>query len=139
MGCGPTSQTSSEVFQGPLTELQCHLVFQGRPGDGLQPESVQLVPAQSPAAVRDCGQTEPGLSQLCQGETRLLLQAETGRCACFDHWLLPVQAKVTTELSQVLDEEERRWMESLHIEEYQITLATTVIQVHPCYHGYHSE
>ncbi|CAJ1066231.1 tumor necrosis factor alpha-induced protein 2 [Xyrichtys novacula] len=39
-----------------------------------------------------------------------------------------VRAKVTTELSQVLDEEERRWMETLHIEEYQITLATTVTQ-----------
>ncbi|XP_068174129.1 tumor necrosis factor alpha-induced protein 2-like [Antennarius striatus] len=39
-----------------------------------------------------------------------------------------VRAKVTTELSQVLDEEEKRWMESLHIEEYQITLAKTVIQ-----------
>lgn len=41
-----------------------------------------------------------------------------------------MQAKVTTELSQVLDEEEKRWMETLHIEEYQITLAKTVIQVH---------
>lgn len=40
-----------------------------------------------------------------------------------------MQAKVTTELSQVLDEEEKRWMETLHIEEYQITLAKTVIQV----------
>uniref|UniRef100_A0A3B4ZWD9 Tumor necrosis factor alpha-induced protein 2-like n=1 Tax=Stegastes partitus TaxID=144197 RepID=A0A3B4ZWD9_9TELE len=39
-----------------------------------------------------------------------------------------VRAKVTTELSQVLDEEEKRWMEMLHIEEYQITLAKTVIQ-----------
>ncbi|XP_068440981.1 tumor necrosis factor alpha-induced protein 2 [Clinocottus analis] len=39
-----------------------------------------------------------------------------------------VRAKVTTELSQVLDEEERRWMETLHIEEYQIPLAKTVIQ-----------
>lgn len=39
------------------------------------------------------------------------------------------QAKVTTELSQVLDEEEKRWMESLHIEEYQISLAKSVIQV----------
>lgn len=39
-----------------------------------------------------------------------------------------VRAKVITELSQVLDEEERRWMETLHIEEYQITLAKTVIQ-----------
>ena len=51
------------------------------------------------------------------------------RCVCFDPWCLPEQAKVTTELSQVLDEEEKRWMESLHIEEYQITLAQTVIQV----------
>ncbi|XP_060901779.1 tumor necrosis factor alpha-induced protein 2 [Labrus mixtus] len=39
-----------------------------------------------------------------------------------------VRAKVTTELSQVLEEEEKRWMETLHIEEYQITLAKTVIQ-----------
>lgn len=39
-----------------------------------------------------------------------------------------VRAKVTTELSQVLDEEEKRWMETLHIEEYHITLAKTVIQ-----------
>ncbi|XP_033486520.1 exocyst complex component 3-like protein 2 [Epinephelus lanceolatus] len=39
-----------------------------------------------------------------------------------------VRAKVTTELTQVLDEEEKRWMETLHIEEYQITLAKTVIQ-----------
>ncbi|XP_029372876.1 exocyst complex component 3-like [Echeneis naucrates] len=39
-----------------------------------------------------------------------------------------VRAKVTTELSQVLEEEEKRWMETLHIEEYQITLAQTVIQ-----------
>ncbi|KAG7225918.1 hypothetical protein INR49_018519 [Caranx melampygus] len=43
--------------------------------------------------------------------------------------LLPSEtAKVTTELSQVLDEEEKRWLETLHIEEYQITLAKTVIQ-----------
>ncbi|XP_034024131.1 tumor necrosis factor alpha-induced protein 2 isoform X2 [Thalassophryne amazonica] len=39
-----------------------------------------------------------------------------------------VRARVTTELSQVLDEEEKRWMETLHIEEYQITLAKSVIQ-----------
>ncbi|XP_030600350.1 tumor necrosis factor alpha-induced protein 2 [Archocentrus centrarchus] len=39
-----------------------------------------------------------------------------------------VRAKVTTELSQVLEEEEKRWMETLHIEEYQITLAKTVIE-----------
>ncbi|XP_053278123.1 tumor necrosis factor alpha-induced protein 2 [Pleuronectes platessa] len=39
-----------------------------------------------------------------------------------------VRAKVTTELSQVLDEEEKRWMETLHIEEFHITLAKTVMQ-----------
>lgn len=39
-----------------------------------------------------------------------------------------VRAKVTTELSQVLDEEEKRWMETLHIEEYHISLSKTVIQ-----------
>ncbi|KAI5626763.1 tumor necrosis factor alpha-induced protein 2 isoform X2 [Silurus asotus] len=39
-----------------------------------------------------------------------------------------VRGKVTNELSQVLDEEEKRWMETLHIEEYQISLSNTVIQ-----------
>ncbi|XP_056140009.1 exocyst complex component 3-like protein 2 [Lampris incognitus] len=39
-----------------------------------------------------------------------------------------VRTKVTTELSQLLEEEEKRWMETLHVEEYQITLAKTVIQ-----------
>ncbi|XP_036417162.1 tumor necrosis factor alpha-induced protein 2 [Colossoma macropomum] len=39
-----------------------------------------------------------------------------------------VRGKVTNELSQVLEEEEKRWLESLHIEEYQIPLARTVIQ-----------
>ncbi|XP_017550298.1 tumor necrosis factor alpha-induced protein 2 [Pygocentrus nattereri] len=39
-----------------------------------------------------------------------------------------VRGKVTNELSQVLDEEEKRWLETLHIEEYQIPLARTVIQ-----------
>ncbi|XP_061576043.1 tumor necrosis factor alpha-induced protein 2-like [Cololabis saira] len=39
-----------------------------------------------------------------------------------------VRAKVTTELSQVLDEEEKRWMETLHVEETQIHLSKTVIQ-----------
>ncbi|CAL8374696.1 unnamed protein product [Gadus morhua 'NCC'] len=39
-----------------------------------------------------------------------------------------VRANVTTELSQVLEEEEKRWMETLHIEEFHITLANTVIQ-----------
>lgn len=36
---------------------------------------------------------------------------------------------MTTELSQLLEEEENRWMESLQVEEYQISLAKTVIQV----------
>lgn len=39
------------------------------------------------------------------------------------------QDKVTTELIQVLDEEERRWAQTLHIEEYQSNLARSVIQV----------
>lgn len=42
----------------------------------------------------------------------------------------PLQAKVTTELSQLLEEEEKHWTESLQVEEYQISLAKTVIQVH---------
>ncbi|KAK0149015.1 Exocyst complex component 3-like protein 2 [Merluccius polli] len=39
-----------------------------------------------------------------------------------------VKDKVTTELIQVLDEEERRWAQALHIEEYQSNLARSVIQ-----------
>lgn len=39
------------------------------------------------------------------------------------------QDKVTTELVQVLDDEERRWAQTLHIEEYQSNLARSVIQV----------
>ncbi|KAF6714890.1 Exocyst complex component 3-like protein 2 [Oryzias melastigma] len=39
-----------------------------------------------------------------------------------------VRAKVTTELSQLLDDEEKRWTEMLNVEEYQITLSKTVIQ-----------
>uniref|UniRef100_A0A668A5E3 Tumor necrosis factor alpha-induced protein 2-like n=1 Tax=Myripristis murdjan TaxID=586833 RepID=A0A668A5E3_9TELE len=39
-----------------------------------------------------------------------------------------VREKVTTELIQVLDEEERRWAQTLHIEEYQSHLARSVIQ-----------
>ncbi|XP_048837652.1 tumor necrosis factor alpha-induced protein 2 [Brienomyrus brachyistius] len=39
-----------------------------------------------------------------------------------------VRAKVTTELSQVLDEEEKRWTETLNIEEFQSPLARIVIQ-----------
>ncbi|MEQ2271454.1 hypothetical protein XENORESO_004554, partial [Xenotaenia resolanae] len=39
-----------------------------------------------------------------------------------------VRDKVTTELIQVLDEEERRWAQTLYIEEYQSHLARSVIQ-----------
>nr|XP_061797618.1 tumor necrosis factor alpha-induced protein 2-like [Nerophis lumbriciformis] len=39
-----------------------------------------------------------------------------------------VRAKVTTEFTQVLDEEEKRWLEMLHVEEYNITLAKTIMQ-----------
>ncbi|KAG7321929.1 hypothetical protein KOW79_014787 [Hemibagrus wyckioides] len=39
-----------------------------------------------------------------------------------------VRGKVTNELSQVLDEEEKRWTETMHVEEYQIPLANTVIK-----------
>ncbi|KAM3868732.1 exocyst complex component 3-like protein 2 [Diretmus argenteus] len=39
-----------------------------------------------------------------------------------------VGEKVTTELIQVLDEEERRWAQTLHIEEYQSHLARSIIQ-----------
>ncbi|XP_063344328.1 exocyst complex component 3 isoform X2 [Pelmatolapia mariae] len=39
-----------------------------------------------------------------------------------------VRDKVTTELIHVLDEEERRWAQTLHIEEYQSHLACSVIQ-----------
>lgn len=40
------------------------------------------------------------------------------------------QEKVTTELIHVLDDEERRWAQTLHIEEYQSHLARSIIQVH---------
>uniref|UniRef100_A0AAV2K0J7 Exocyst complex component Sec6 n=1 Tax=Knipowitschia caucasica TaxID=637954 RepID=A0AAV2K0J7_KNICA len=39
-----------------------------------------------------------------------------------------VKENVTTELIHILDEEERRWAQTLHIEEYQCQLARTVIQ-----------
>ncbi|XP_076017278.1 exocyst complex component 3-like protein 2 [Genypterus blacodes] len=39
-----------------------------------------------------------------------------------------VMEKVTTELIYVLDDEERRWAQTLHIEEYQSHLARSVIQ-----------
>lgn len=45
-------------------------------------------------------------------------------CVC-----LFVQDKITTELPQVLDDEEKRWVQTLHIEEYQSGLARSVIQV----------
>lgn len=40
------------------------------------------------------------------------------------------QEKVTIELIQILEEEERRWAQTLHIEDYQSNLARSVIQVH---------
>lgn len=39
------------------------------------------------------------------------------------------QGKVTNELSQVLEDEEKRWLDTLNVEEYQLPLARTVIQV----------
>jgi len=45
------------------------------------------------------------------------------------------QGKVTNELSQVLEEEEKKWLDTLNIEEYQIPLARTVIQVSTGPHG----
>ncbi|KAJ8369127.1 hypothetical protein SKAU_G00091550 [Synaphobranchus kaupii] len=39
-----------------------------------------------------------------------------------------VRNKVTNELSQVLDDEEKRWTEMLQVEDYQSSLARTVIQ-----------
>ncbi|XP_075876092.1 exocyst complex component 3-like protein 2 [Nelusetta ayraudi] len=39
-----------------------------------------------------------------------------------------VREKVTVELIQLLDEEERRWAQTLHVEEYQSHLARSVIQ-----------
>ncbi|XP_056266166.1 tumor necrosis factor alpha-induced protein 2 isoform X2 [Pseudoliparis swirei] len=39
-----------------------------------------------------------------------------------------VREKVTIDLIQVLDEEERRWAQTMHIEEYQSHLARSVIQ-----------
>lgn len=39
------------------------------------------------------------------------------------------QEKVTIELIQILEEEERRWAQTLHIEDYQSHLARSVIQV----------
>lgn len=41
---------------------------------------------------------------------------------------------MTVELIQVLEEEERRWAQTLHIEEYQSNLARSIIQVHHCHY-----
>lgn len=66
-------------------------------------------------------------SPFCRSQLSPLLSSETVDRLELD-CLNSVRANVTTELSQVLDEEEKRWLETLHIEEYQITLAKTVIQ-----------
>lgn len=41
---------------------------------------------------------------------------------------------MTNELSQVLDEEEKKWLDTLNVEEYQMPLARTVIQVRTMTH-----
>uniref|UniRef100_A0A8C1NCI8 Exocyst complex component 3-like 2b n=1 Tax=Cyprinus carpio TaxID=7962 RepID=A0A8C1NCI8_CYPCA len=56
-----------------------------------------------------------------------LLPAETVEKLQLD-CLNSVRGKVTNELSQVLDEEEKRWLDTLNVEEYQLPLARTVIQ-----------
>lgn len=45
-------------------------------------------------------------------------------------FLVFFQEKVTIELIQILEEEERRWAQTLHIEDYQSHLARSVIQVY---------
>uniref|UniRef100_A0A672LC15 Tumor necrosis factor alpha-induced protein 2-like n=1 Tax=Sinocyclocheilus grahami TaxID=75366 RepID=A0A672LC15_SINGR len=56
-----------------------------------------------------------------------LLPAETVEKLELD-CLNSVRGKVTNELSQVLEEEEKRWLDTLNVEEYQLPLARTVIQ-----------
>ncbi|KAL0994652.1 hypothetical protein UPYG_G00125360 [Umbra pygmaea] len=56
----------------------------------------------------------------------LLLQETVDRLE--QDCLNTVKEKVSTELTQILDEEERRWAQMLHIEEYQSNLARSVIQ-----------
>ncbi|RXN07959.1 tumor necrosis factor alpha-induced 2-like protein [Labeo rohita] len=56
-----------------------------------------------------------------------LLPAETVEKLELD-CLNSVRGKVTNELSQVLEEEEKRWLDTLNVEEYQMPLARTVIQ-----------
>ncbi|XP_053341627.1 tumor necrosis factor alpha-induced protein 2 [Clarias gariepinus] len=63
----------------------------------------------------DCGTLEP----LLPAEVMDRLEQE-----CLD----TVWDKVTMELSQVLEEEEKRWTQTLHIEEYQSGLARSIIQ-----------
>ncbi|KAK3527464.1 hypothetical protein QTP86_023050, partial [Hemibagrus guttatus] len=63
----------------------------------------------------DCGALEP----LLPAEVMDRLEQE-----CLD----TVWDKVTMELSQVLEDEEKRWMKTLHIEEYQSGLARSIIQ-----------
>ncbi|KAF5889233.1 tumor necrosis factor alpha-induced protein 2-like, partial [Clarias magur] len=63
----------------------------------------------------DCGTLEP----LLPAEVMDRLEQE-----CLD----TVWDKVTMELSQVLEDEEKRWTQTLHIEEYQSGLARSIIQ-----------
>ncbi|KAF4073391.1 hypothetical protein AMELA_G00258150 [Ameiurus melas] len=63
----------------------------------------------------DCGALEP----LLPAEVMDRLEQE-----CLD----TIWDKVTMELSQVLEDEEKRWTQTLHIEEYQSSLARSIIQ-----------
>ncbi|KAI5630367.1 tumor necrosis factor alpha-induced protein 2, partial [Silurus asotus] len=63
----------------------------------------------------DCGSLEP----LLPAEVMDRLEQE-----CLD----TVWDKVTMELCQVLEDEEKRWAQTLHIEEYQSGLARSIIQ-----------
>ncbi|XP_034538724.1 exocyst complex component 3 [Notolabrus celidotus] len=56
----------------------------------------------------------------------ILLQNTVGRLE--QDCISIVREKVTVELTQLLDEEERRWAQTLHIEEFQTHLARSVIQ-----------
>ncbi|TNN01394.1 tumor necrosis factor alpha-induced protein 2 [Takifugu flavidus] len=76
---------------------------------------------------RDVLQTVCSTSPSSYRGLRPLLPADTVERLELD-CLNSVRTKVTTELSQLLDEEEKRWMESLHVEEYRISLANNVIQ-----------
>ncbi|KPP71026.1 exocyst complex component 3-like [Scleropages formosus] len=67
-------------------------------------------------------------SPINRSQLRPLLPSETIDKLELD-CLNSVRAKVTTELSQVLDEEEKRWTETLNIEDFQSPLASIVIKV----------